>query len=227
MMNKKSYIILLLDFTLPGIFNFICALQSFCHDVQSDSIGYISYYRPNHAASPNYARRCGLLLQTVGWSVGLAQHWTLQKRLNRSRCLPFGLRTRTGPGNHVLDEVQIPPWEGATLRGRAAYCIRMLCGELCKNGWTDRKAVWDWDSGGPKEACLRWGAHWRHLANTTKLTVCGGDAACCQITLTTYFICFIDCCVWNKVYSSWVLNSVRLWTVSNGDIADEHPQNHI
>ena len=144
----------------------------------------------------------------VGWSVGLAQHWTLQKRLNRSRCLPFGLRTRTGPGNHVLDEVQIPPWEGATLRGRAAYCIRTLCRELCKNGWTDRKAVWDWDSGGPKEACLRWGAHWRHLANTTKLTMCGGDAACCQITLTAYFICFIDCCIWNKVYSSWVLNSV-------------------
>ena len=28
-------------------------------------------------------------------------------------------------------------------------------------------------------------AHWRHLANTTEPSVCGGDAACCQITLTT------------------------------------------
>ena len=27
--------------------------------------------------------------------------------------LPFGLRTWVGPGNHVLDGVQIPPWEGA------------------------------------------------------------------------------------------------------------------
>ena len=27
--------------------------------------------------------------------------------------------------------------------------------------------------------------HWRHLANTTEPLMCGGDAACCQITLTT------------------------------------------
>ena len=26
-----------------------------------------------------------------------------------------------------------------------------------------------------------WGAHWRHLANTTELYVCGGDAALCQL----------------------------------------------
>jgi len=30
-----------------------------------------------------------------------------------------------------------------------------------------------------------WGVHWRHLANTTERSVCGGDAALCQITLTT------------------------------------------
>jgi len=30
-----------------------------------------------------------------------------------------------------------------------------------------------------------WGAHWCHLANTTEPSVCGGDAALCQITLTT------------------------------------------
>jgi len=28
-----------------------------------------------------------------------------------------------------------------------------------------------------------WGAHWRLLTNTTKLSLCGGDAALCQITL--------------------------------------------
>ena len=32
-----------------------------------------------------------------------------------------------------------------------------------------------------------WGAHWRHLANTIELSVCGGDAALCQITLTTCY----------------------------------------
>jgi len=30
-----------------------------------------------------------------------------------------------------------------------------------------------------------WGAHWRHLVNTTEPSVCGGDAALCQITLTS------------------------------------------
>jgi len=29
--------------------------------------------------------------------------------------------------------------------------------DLCKNGWTDRDAVWFMDLGGPKEACIRWG----------------------------------------------------------------------
>jgi len=35
---------------------------------------------------------------------------------------------------------------------------------------------------------LYMGVHWRHLGNTTALSVCGGDAALCQITLTTCFI---------------------------------------
>ena len=30
-----------------------------------------------------------------------------------------------------------------------------------------------------------WGAHWRHLKNTTEPSMCGGHAALCQITLTT------------------------------------------
>ena len=41
------------------------------------------------------------------------------------------------------------------------------------------------DSSGPKEACIRRGAHWRRLANAAEPSVCGVDAACCQITLTT------------------------------------------
>jgi len=32
------------------------------------------------------------------------------------------------------------------------------------------------------------GAHWHHLANTTEPSVCDGDAALCQITMTTCFI---------------------------------------
>jgi len=33
----------------------------------------------------------------------------------------------------------------------------------------------------------RWGAYWRNLANTIELSVYVGDAALCQITLTTCF----------------------------------------
>jgi len=29
----------------------------------------------------------------------------------------------------------------------------------------------------PKEAFVTWDAHWRHLANTTEPSLCGGDAA--------------------------------------------------
>jgi len=31
-------------------------------------------------------------------------------------------------------------------------------------------------------------AHWHYLMNTIQLSVCGGDAVLCQITLTTCFI---------------------------------------
>jgi len=34
--------------------------------------------------------------------------------------LPFAFRTRLGPMNHVLHEVQMPTWEGAILRGKQA-----------------------------------------------------------------------------------------------------------
>jgi len=37
--------------------------------------------------------------------------------------MPFGLRTRVGSWNHVLDGVQIPPWIAAILRGKgASHC---------------------------------------------------------------------------------------------------------
>jgi len=35
----------------------------------------------------------------------------------------FGMRTRVGPRNHVLDGSPDAPWEGALLRGKgASYC---------------------------------------------------------------------------------------------------------
>jgi len=41
-----------------------------------------------------------------------------------------------------------------------------LSREPCRNDWTDWNAIWVFGSSGSNEACVRWGAHWRHLANT-------------------------------------------------------------
>jgi len=39
------------------------------------------------------------------------------------------------------------------------------------------------------------GAHWRHqLANTTEPSMCGGDAALCQITLTMHLFYYCTVC---------------------------------
>jgi len=38
-------------------------------------------------------------------------------------------------------------------------------------------------------------AYWRNLANTTEPSVCDGDAALCQITLTTCYIAFTVACI--------------------------------
>ena len=40
-----------------------------------------------------------------------------------------------------------------------------------------------WTRVGPRKHLLGEGAHGRHLANTIEPSMCGGDAACCQITL--------------------------------------------
>jgi len=52
-----------------------------------------------------------------------------------------------------------------------------------------------WTHVGPRKHVLRGGAHGRHLANTTEPSMCGGDAACCQITLTT---CYFTYAVLNR-----------------------------
>jgi len=60
-------------------------------------------------------------------------------------------------------------------KGHAQAFLTRLCHELCKNGWTDRDAIWVVDSG-------RWGAHWHHLANTTEPSICGGHSPFYQIS---------------------------------------------
>ena len=51
------------------------------------------------------------------------------------------------------------------------FHVRSVCrligneSEYWKNGPVDRGAIWDNEWGGSKESCVRWRAHWRHLAN--------------------------------------------------------------
>jgi len=42
-----------------------------------------------------------------------------------------------------------------------------------------------WTQVGARKRVLDGAAHWRNLVNTTELSMCGGDVALCQITLTT------------------------------------------
>ena len=77
--------------------------------------------------------------------------------------MPYGLWTQVNPGNHVLDE-------------------------MCKNGWTDRNAVWTiWTRLGPRKHALGGGAYWRNLMNTIEQSMRGGDAA----FLSNYFDHFL------------------------------------
>jgi len=53
-------------------------------------------------------------------------------------------------------------------------------------------------------------AHWLHLANTSEPSVCGGDAALCQITTTTccYYFRFSADCGNSSAYAMVVCLSV-------------------
>ena len=75
--------------------------------------------------------------------------------------------------------------------------------ESCKNGWTDRDAIWDVNSGGPKEACIRWcpdsamgmgnfeGERAAHCKVYGMPSICSGDMA----SLSNHFdLLFVGYC---------------------------------
>jgi len=67
--------------------------------------------------------------------------------------------------------------------GRPRTCPDMSCGRCSQSESAGEASV-----GlrcGCRLVCTRWGAGWSNLANTNRSCVCGGDAALCQITLTT------------------------------------------
>jgi len=54
-----------------------------------------------------------------------------------------------------------------------------------------------------------WGAHWRHLKNTTEPSMCGGDAASCQITLTTCFVAYSVRLTYGKITHTQLVRTLR------------------
>jgi len=58
----------------------------------------------------------------VAWSVCLSVTLVSPAKTAASIEMPFGLRTRVGPRNHVLDEVQIPMGTGNFEGGGSSHC---------------------------------------------------------------------------------------------------------
>ena len=61
-----------------------------------------------------------IVTDRVAWSVGLSVTLVSPAKTAEPIEMPFGLRTRVGPRNHLLDCGPDPPWEGAILRGNGA-----------------------------------------------------------------------------------------------------------
>jgi len=86
-----------------------------------------------------------------------------------------------GPRKHLLDGVSHPLHAQGHFWGERdgpLWSIETFCRELWKNGWTDQDQFGEWTRVGPRKHVLDHGsAHWRHPANTTEKSMCGGDAA--------------------------------------------------
>jgi len=70
--------------------------------------------------------------------------------------MPFGLRTRVGPGNHVLDGGPDPPWEeafkGCPIVKYIGIHSTVICAETVKP--IEMPGLWVLGLDGPKESCV-------------------------------------------------------------------------
>jgi len=58
-----------------------------------------------------------IVTDQIAWSVGLSVTLVSPAKTTEPIGMLFRVRTLVGPGNHVLDGVHIPPWEGAIFCG--------------------------------------------------------------------------------------------------------------
>jgi len=109
--------------------------------------------------------------------------------------MSIGMWTRVGSRNHVLNGGADPPCEGQFWGGKGRPIVKY------RNTlpWAVQKRL-------NRSRCYfgaeRGGARWRNLANTIEPSVCGGDAALGQISLTSCLVfsfplltCLIVCFV--------------------------------
>jgi len=117
---------------------------------------FVFIIRPHRSTTYVDAACCYRQSSVVCWSVC---HSSEPCKMAEPVDKLFALRTWIGPRNHVLGVDLVLHGKGQFLgKGRPLWSIWTVCRELCKNGWTDRDAVWVMDSGGPKEMCIRWGS---------------------------------------------------------------------
>ena len=117
--------------------------------------------------------------------------------------MSFGLWARMGRRNHVLDgspqvlrDVAMATNFGTKIAITGFVCtiaIRLLIMEGSLSGGPTKCRYCRYTAtkgrcyGKHFLSCYICGAHWRHPANTTEPSVCGGDAALFHITLTTCY----------------------------------------
>jgi len=106
--------------------------------------------------------------------------------------MPFGLSTRVGPENHILDGGPDPPCQAAMFEGLSAVsCARTAEWVYLTFGlWTHvgrRKHKFSYICQ-VAPMCPHGKAHSHHLVNMIEPSVCGGNVVLCQITLTSCFV---------------------------------------
>jgi len=75
-------------------------------------VSHISYALFTPHRSTTYAYMRPIVIDRVGWSVGLSVTLVSPAKTAEAIELPFGLRAQVGPRNHVLHGVQIPIGRG-------------------------------------------------------------------------------------------------------------------
>jgi len=100
--------------------------------------------------------------------------------------MQFEILTRVGPGNHVLDGGPDAPTSEQLWGGKETtpgHCWTCLTVKRHRGGRANTVLM--------PVGCIRWGTHCRNVVNMIEPSVCSGNAALFQITLTT---CLHKCC---------------------------------